>query len=89
MDAHYGDYHSIEQRIEHAIEAMQSIDCPKITVFVHEFHISHDGLWRYIQGQQSKSTHPNTNKLLNDTQEQLVRAYLARCDKLSMLAMAL
>ena len=45
MDAHYENYHSIEQRIDHAIEAIQSIDWPKIAVFAHEFHVPYDRLW--------------------------------------------
>jgi hypothetical protein len=39
MNEHYGDYHSIEQRIEYAMEAMQNTDWPKIATFACEFHV--------------------------------------------------
>ena len=86
MNEHYGDYHSIEQRIEYVIEAMQNTDRPKITTFAREFRIPYNRLWRRVQGQRSKSTRPSTNKLLNDVQEQAVKSYLVRCDKLGMPA---
>ena len=73
MNEHYGDYHSIEQRIEYAIETMQNTDRPKIATFAREFHIPYNRLWRRVQGQRSKSTRPSTNKLLNDVQERAVK----------------
>ena len=85
MNKHFGDYHLIEQRMEHAMEAMQNVDQPKIAAFAREFHVPYDKLWRRVQGQRSKSTRPSTNKLLNDAQERAVRSYLARCDKLGIV----
>ena len=45
MNEHYGNYHSIEQRIEHVIEAMQNADQPKIATFAREFHVPYTRLW--------------------------------------------
>ena len=87
MDQQYGDYRSIEQRIEHAIDAMEGLDKPNIASFSREFHVPYDRLTRRVRGRQSKSDRPSTNKLLNDAQERAVRSYIARCDKLGMPAM--
>jgi hypothetical protein len=89
MNEYYENYHSIEQRIEHTMEAMQNADQPKIATFAREFHVPYTRLWRRVQGQRSKSTRPSTNKLLNDVQERAVRSYLTRCNKLGMPAMVL
>jgi hypothetical protein len=45
MNEHYGNYHSIEQRIEHAMEAMQNADQLKIATFAREFHVPYTRLW--------------------------------------------
>ena len=39
MDEDYGNYHSIELRIEHAMEAIQSVDRPKVVAFAREFYV--------------------------------------------------
>ena len=69
MDQQYGDYRSIEQRIEHAIDVIEGLDKPNIASFSREFHIPYDWLMRRVRGQQSKSDRPSMNKLLNDAQE--------------------
>jgi hypothetical protein len=50
MDQQYGDYRSIEQRIEHAIDAMEGLDKPNIASFSREFHVPYDRLTRRVRG---------------------------------------
>ena len=89
MDQQYRDYHSIEQRIEHAIDAIEGLDKPNIASFSREFHVPYNQLTQRVRGQQSKSNHPSTNKLLNNAQEQAVRSYIACYNKLGMPVMVL
>jgi len=50
MDQQYGDYRSIEQRIEYTIDTMEGLNKPNIASFSREFHVPYNRLTRRVRG---------------------------------------
>ena len=65
---------------------MEGLNKPNIASFSRKFYIPYNRLTRRVRGRQSKSDRPSTNKLLNNAQERAVRSYIARYNKLGILA---
>jgi hypothetical protein len=63
-------YSDVEKRISEACIAYGCREKPKIATLAREFDVPYQRLRGRIQGKNSRSTRPTTNKALDDAQEQ-------------------
>ena len=79
----YSDY---EDRINDAIDALHSGSYTNCALAARDFDVAPRTLQRRWKGGDSKSTRPSTNKALTDEQEQAIRDYIERLDKINQCA---
>src|SRR4051812_18513393 len=74
------NYHEIEDRIIKALSAYYERNKPKIAPLSREFRVPYQRLKARIKGRGSRSTHPTTNKCLDDSQEQALISWIGILD---------
>jgi hypothetical protein len=83
----YGDYSSVEERIEEALKVREAGPATTLVQLSRQFNVPYSRLRRRAQGVQSKSERPASNKCLNGAQNLRLKTYIDRCDRLGMPAL--
>jgi hypothetical protein len=73
-------YIDIENRISEAFDAYNQREKPTIKALAREFEVPYSRLRARIQGRQSRSTRPTTNKALDEAQEKALIQWVTLLD---------
>jgi hypothetical protein len=73
-------YKDIEDRISKACDAYNQREKPKIKALAREFDVPYKRLLARINGRQSRSTRPSTNKALDEAQEKALIQWITLLD---------
>ena len=74
-------YQEIEDRIDDAIDALNSAECPNISKTARKFDVPEQRLRRRFKGIQNKIQCGGKNRRLNEDQELVLCHYLDRLDE--------